>query len=199
MAEKVSFKCGEACVVHCRVIVGDISYTTMENIMNTSESSAEVPYLMLKELRISRHLSQEQLADMSGLNVRTIQRIESGSRASLESKKCIASALDIDILILDQEKHMIAKSSDHWKSLPTWLRWWFITNFLTLRPTRGQAKRVELMCHISGFCFCLLGVLIPTTLPCGLVLLCSAYFTRMLLWQGDSYNVWLDASVLANK
>ena len=31
-----------------------------------------------KQLRIGRHLSQEQLAQMSGLNVRTIQRIESG-------------------------------------------------------------------------------------------------------------------------
>ncbi|MCJ8274156.1 MAG: helix-turn-helix domain-containing protein, partial [Psychrosphaera sp.] len=34
--------------------------------------------MILKELRISQLLSQEQLAQMSGLNVRTIQRIESG-------------------------------------------------------------------------------------------------------------------------
>lgn len=34
--------------------------------------------MILKELRISRHFSQEQLAEMSGLNVRTIQRIEKG-------------------------------------------------------------------------------------------------------------------------
>ena len=31
--------------------------------------------MILKELRISRHISQEQLAHMSGLNVWTIQRI----------------------------------------------------------------------------------------------------------------------------
>ncbi len=49
--------------------------------------------MILKELRISRHLSQEQLAQISGLNVRTIQRIESGKNTSLESLKCLASAL----------------------------------------------------------------------------------------------------------
>ncbi|MEQ3513258.1 helix-turn-helix transcriptional regulator [Pseudoalteromonas sp. BZB3] len=31
--------------------------------------------MVLKQLRVSRHLTQEQLAEMSGLNVRTIQRI----------------------------------------------------------------------------------------------------------------------------
>ncbi|MCJ8296196.1 helix-turn-helix transcriptional regulator [Colwellia sp.] len=36
--------------------------------------------MILKELRINRHFSQEQLAQMSGLNVRTIQRIESGKK-----------------------------------------------------------------------------------------------------------------------
>ena len=34
--------------------------------------------MILKQLRLSHHLSQEQLAEMSDLNVRTIQRIESG-------------------------------------------------------------------------------------------------------------------------
>ena len=53
--------------------------------------------MILKELRLSKHLSQEQLSQISGLNVRTIQRIESGSNASLESQKCLAAALEVDI------------------------------------------------------------------------------------------------------
>ena len=43
--------------------------------------------MILKELRLSRHISQEQLAQMSGLNVRTIQRIESGHNAGFELLK----------------------------------------------------------------------------------------------------------------
>jgi len=66
--------------------------------------------MILKQLRISRQLSQEQLALMSGLNVRTIQRIESGQKPSLESLKCLASVLEVDVSTLNQEKFMIDKT-----------------------------------------------------------------------------------------
>ena len=50
----------------------------------------------LKSLRNKKHLSQEQLAISSGLNVRTIQRIENGSTPSIESLKCLASVLEVE-------------------------------------------------------------------------------------------------------
>jgi transcriptional regulator with XRE-family HTH domain len=65
--------------------------------------------MILKQLRLSRNLSQDQLAQMSGLNVRTIQRIESGHKASVESLKCIAAALEVDIPTLEQENFVIDK------------------------------------------------------------------------------------------
>jgi transcriptional regulator with XRE-family HTH domain len=86
--------------------------------------------MILKQLRISRHLSQEQLAQMSGLNVRTIQRIESGHKASVESQKCLAAVLEIDVSTLNREKFMIEKNSDNWRNLPLWLKFWFLFNFL---------------------------------------------------------------------
>jgi len=76
--------------------------------------------MILKQLRISRHLSQEQLALMSGLNVRTIQRIESGQKPSLESLKCLASVLEVDVSTLNQEIFMIDKNTDNWHNLPFW-------------------------------------------------------------------------------
>ena len=45
----------------------------------------------LKKMRLERHWSQEQLADMSGLSIRTIQRIENGENAGLESLKSLAA------------------------------------------------------------------------------------------------------------
>lgn len=66
----------------------------------------------LKKMRTGRHLSQEELAKLSGLNVRTIQRIENGGRPSMESLKCISSALEIDISILTQEITMTSKYPD---------------------------------------------------------------------------------------
>lgn len=52
--------------------------------------------LVLKA-RKQKSWSQEELAIASGLNLRTIQRIEREASASLQSKKALASALDLDI------------------------------------------------------------------------------------------------------
>ena len=105
--------------------------------------------MILKQLRISRHLSQEQLAQMAGLNVRTIQRIESGHNASTESLKCLASALEVDISTLNQDKFMIDKNSDNWNNLPPLLKFWFVFNFLQTRPTRKSATIIEITGHIG--------------------------------------------------
>jgi transcriptional regulator with XRE-family HTH domain len=61
--------------------------------------------IYLNELKVQRELvnwSQEMLSEYSGVSVRTIQRIESGSRTSIESAKSLASALSLpsyDILL----------------------------------------------------------------------------------------------------
>lgn len=148
--------------------------------------------MILKELRISRHLSQEQLAQMSGLNVRTIQRIESGRNASLESLKCLASALDVEVSTLKQERFMIDKKSDNWKVLPLILKCWFVFNFLQTRPSRRSASRIEVVGHISGFSFCCLGFISEAALVGGILMLATAYLYHWLKRQGDHYGIWYD-------
>lgn len=150
--------------------------------------------MILKQLRISRHLSQEQLAQMSGLNVRTIQRIESGQSASVESQKCLAAALDIDIDTLNQETMMNDRNSDNWKALPLFVKAWFVFNFLQFRPARNTAARVELTSHIFGFLFCSLGFVSEAALAGGLIMLATAYLFHLLKWQGDKYGIWYDTS-----
>ena len=148
--------------------------------------------MILKQLRIGRHLSQEQLAQMSGLNVRTIQRIESGHNASLESLKCLASALEVDIETLNQEAYTMDKSSTGWQNLPFWLKCWFFLNFLSVRTTRVVAKRILVISHIFGFLFCVFGFVSEAALAGGLILLANAYLFALLLWQGDKYGIWYD-------
>ncbi|MBU2971221.1 helix-turn-helix domain-containing protein [Pseudoalteromonas sp. C2R02] len=149
--------------------------------------------MILKELRLSKHLSQEQLAQMSGLNVRTIQRIESGSNASLESQKCLAAALDVDITTLNQEKFKMDKKSDNWEALPFILKCWFVFNFLQVKPSRRSAVRIEVTGHISGFIFCCLGLINEAALAGGLIMLSIAYLYHWLRWQGDKYGIWYDS------
>ena len=150
--------------------------------------------MIVKELRISRHFSQEQLAQMSGLNVRTIQRIESGHNASIESLKCLAAALEVDISTLNQEKFMIDKNSDNWDQLSLLLKCWFMFNFLQTRPSRPSAVRMEISTHLSGFVFCCLGLISEAALVGGLMMLASGYLFQFLKWQGDKYSIWYDTN-----
>jgi transcriptional regulator with XRE-family HTH domain len=52
--------------------------------------------MLIQKLRLQRGWSQEQLADLSGLSVRTIQRLERGQAASVESLKALGAAFEID-------------------------------------------------------------------------------------------------------
>jgi transcriptional regulator with XRE-family HTH domain len=59
---------------------------------------------LVLELRNKKSWSQDELAIASGLNLRTIQRIENEATASLQSRKALASALDIDTLALEYKE-----------------------------------------------------------------------------------------------
>ena len=59
---------------------------------------------LVLQLRNARSWSQEELATASGLNLRTIQRIENEASASLQSKKALASVFEIDIKALDTKE-----------------------------------------------------------------------------------------------
>ena len=50
---------------------------------------------LLKELRLQRALSQEELAIAAGLSPRTVQRMEANGTASLESQKAVAAVFGI--------------------------------------------------------------------------------------------------------
>ena len=52
--------------------------------------------MLIQKLRLQRGWSQEQLADLSGLSVRTVQRIERGQPPSLETLKALGAAFEID-------------------------------------------------------------------------------------------------------
>ena len=51
--------------------------------------------MLIQKLRLQKGWSQQQLADLSGLSVRTIQRIEQGQVASPESLKSLAAVFEI--------------------------------------------------------------------------------------------------------
>jgi transcriptional regulator with XRE-family HTH domain len=58
--------------------------------------------MLVQKLRLQRGWSQEQLAELSGLSVRTIQRLERGQGASVETLKSVASVFEIDFARLQE-------------------------------------------------------------------------------------------------
>mgnify|MGYP000464311105 CR=1 FL=1 len=60
----------------------------------------------IKKLRLERHWSQDQLAEMSGLSIRTIQRIENGENAGLESLKSLAAVFETNIADSDKNEEI---------------------------------------------------------------------------------------------
>ena len=68
--------------------------------------------LVLKA-RKQKSWSQDELAIASGLNLRTVQRIESEVSASLQSKKALASALDLDVQDLDYEEKLMPQKWEY--------------------------------------------------------------------------------------
>ncbi len=91
----------------------------------------------LRELRTARQWSQEQLARLSGLNLRTIQRLESGAKISTESLRALAAVFEVpaeSLLVgdpspsqpaLDAMREGVLRGLDFTGTTPRADFWWF--------------------------------------------------------------------------
>ncbi|TXE42535.1 helix-turn-helix domain-containing protein [Serratia marcescens] len=67
----------------------------------------------IRPLRLEKGWSQEQLATIAGLSTRTVQRIENGEQASLETLTAIAAALGVQVRDLNaQPQQTIEETPD---------------------------------------------------------------------------------------
>lgn len=137
--------------------------------------------MIVKKLREEKKWSQEQLAILSGLSIRTIQRVESGQSASLETLKSLASVFDVEISKLTEEITMIDKKSEVWRSQPWWFRWSFFGV-----PSRRVQLILELFVLVVG-----IGAIFVADNPqWALAFILAAYFTGWTVRYGDSKKVW---------
>lgn len=60
-------------------------------------------YKKIKSLREKHYWSQDELASISGLSIRTIQRVEKTGNSSLETMKALASVFKVDPLSLNNQ------------------------------------------------------------------------------------------------
>jgi transcriptional regulator with XRE-family HTH domain len=60
--------------------------------------------MLVQKLRLKHGWSQEQLADLSGVSVRTVQRIERGQAASVETLKALGAVFGVDFSTLKEQE-----------------------------------------------------------------------------------------------
>ncbi|MEI8658184.1 DUF4019 domain-containing protein [Vibrio sp. Hal054] len=60
---------------------------------------------LIKKLRSGKFWSQEHLALIAGISLRTVQRAENEGKCSLESQKAIAAAFELDVADLSVESN----------------------------------------------------------------------------------------------
>lgn len=155
--------------------------------------------MVIKQLRLQRSWSQEQLAELSGLGLRTIQRIEHSNAMSLGSLQTLATVFDMDLTELERELSM-DKSSYEWKKQPLWLRVIFFGTS-RIRSNKQDMRKVEvvgifagLFCLIAGACSAV-GFLIPedraiNLLFAGSMLILVAYMMSVAARIADEHSVW---------
>lgn len=90
--------------------------------------------MLIRKLRVKNGWTQEQLANFSGLNIRTIQRIErSQGSVSLESLKSLAAVFEISVNEIQQELEMTNSNTE------------------TKKDTAEEKKALEEVRDIKGF------------------------------------------------
>jgi len=68
--------------------------------------------IIIRKLRLQRGWTQDQLAQFAGISVRSVQRVERGAEASLETSKALAAVFEVDLSTLhDGASPMETKAS----------------------------------------------------------------------------------------
>lgn len=141
--------------------------------------------MIVKKLRDKNSWSQEQLAAFSGLSLRTIQRIEAGNTASLETLKSIASVFQIEIKKLTEEVIVIDKDSKEWKKVPLWV---------SLSLFGIKTRKTVLILEIVSFVIGIIGYVVGTFFYLPLIMLSGmwvgAYSLAVTIRWVDNADLW---------
>ncbi|MDO3385368.1 helix-turn-helix transcriptional regulator [Gilvimarinus sp. SDUM040013] len=78
--------------------------------------------MQIRKLREDIGLSQERLAEATGLSLRTVQRAEAGHRVSYASLRALATTFEIDVDLLERELYAMSTAKDDYVEKPLWVR-----------------------------------------------------------------------------
>jgi transcriptional regulator with XRE-family HTH domain len=154
--------------------------------------------MSFRSIRERKRLSQEKVAELSGLSLRTVQRLEAGHRVSYASLRALAAAFEMDVDLLERELYAVKTSTEDFVEIPGWVRvlsgegWW------KRRPLPGRRHMLKAEAFIVGLAaaYFLVSCLV-TPEPMvkllrygGLGMLLVAYLQSVLIRITDTYGLW---------
>ncbi|MEW6982089.1 helix-turn-helix domain-containing protein [Colwelliaceae bacterium 6471] len=162
--------------------------------------------MFIKTLRKQKYLSQEQLAEISGLSLRTIQRIESGHRVGYASLRALAKTFELDVDTLEQELYSMDNIHKEYKDFPLWLRLYVGSGWFS--ASRQELQKVELFFIVM--CLLMLSTWLSNVIwlwgtahspllhinigdlfgYSSIICLVGAYNVSTTIRVGDKYDIW---------
>lgn len=141
--------------------------------------------MIVKKLRTKKNWSQDHLATLCGLSLRTIQRVEAGHSASIETVKSLSSVFETDITKFTEEINVIDKDAESWKEAPLWVRMgvWGIRK-------RKTVLEYEIACFVLGGIGFVAGIFKPELLPFGAIWGAAYWYAVSIRWI-DNNKLWL--------
>jgi transcriptional regulator with XRE-family HTH domain len=156
--------------------------------------------MSFRSWREQKRLSQEKVAEMTGLSLRTIQRLEAGHRVSYASLRALAATFRIDVDVLERELYAMKNSTEDFVEIPRWVR------LLDGKRWFGGPGLCRRDLHlIEAFCLgCALIVIAGSFVVAskstakvlgtiGFIEVVCAYLVSVNIRIGDKYRLWPEA------
>ena len=134
----------------------------------------------VKRLRIEKGWSQEHLSKITGISVRTIQRVENGHSSSLETRNALAAVFEFDSSTMASGQ-TLDKESQKWKKQPLLVKFAYFGV-----KHRESLIRVELIAAFFGLATWLIR---PDTLATP-TLFFIAYGVSLSIRHADTKGLW---------
>jgi transcriptional regulator with XRE-family HTH domain len=141
-------------------------------------------------------LSQERVAEMSGLSVRTVQRLEAGHRVSYATLRALATAFKIDVDLLEREFYAVKQSTDEFVEIPRWVR---LMNdrlwFGGPRMSRRDSLVIEALCVVFAVIALAVSFLVPQHARAAIRIIAivpvvCCYLVAVSIRMHDRYRLW---------
>lgn len=158
-----------------------------------------------RSIRERKLLSQERLAEMSGLSLRTIQRADAGHRVSYASLRALAVAFEMDVDLLERELYAVNPSTDDFLEIPRWVRLFSNASrgaWMGAKPhSRRQAQLAEFFCIGGGVIFLTASFFVHQTpiatalrVAAAFMLVCG-YLSSLGTRIFDTYRLWPSSEI----